>query len=192
MRRILATAVALVSAAAVTPAVRGQSKTQFTFTKVDFKLLEESEALDRQFEKRALVYHDAALEKHLTDLAAPLLPGTPLEHVQWKFRILRDPMVNAFSLPNGSVYVFSGLLARAENDDQLAGLLAPAAAHVTNRHAYVFNRSVRKKVGAAEVVAIAASWTPVGGWGAGIAANIRQGAMGTVGYGYSRHLEAEA
>src|SRR5260370_41033350 len=98
MRRILATAVALVSAAAVTPAVSGQSQTPFTFTKVDLKLLEESEALDRQFEKRALVYHDAALEKHFTDPAAPLLPGTPLEHVRWKFRILRAPTLNASSL----------------------------------------------------------------------------------------------
>ena len=49
-------------------------------------------------------------------------------------------MVNAFALPNGSIYVFSGLLARAENDDQLAGVLAHEATHVTNRHAYIFNR----------------------------------------------------
>jgi predicted Zn-dependent protease len=193
MRGILAAVLALASVACVTPAARGEN--QFTFTKVDLKLLEECEALDQQFEKRALVYHDAALEEHLTDLAAPLLPSAPLEHVQWKFHILRDPMVNAFALPNGSVYLFSGLVARAENDDQLAGVLGHEATHVTNRHAYLFNRSLRKKVVASEVVAAAASWTPASGWGAwavAAAANMSQLAIVTMVYGYSRQLEEEA
>jgi predicted Zn-dependent protease len=195
MRRILATAIVIAGAAAVMPAARGESRTPFRFTKVDLKLLEECAALDRQLESRALVYHDVALEKHLADLAAPLLPSAPLEHVAWKFRILRDPMVNAFALPNGSVYVFSGLLARAENDDQLAGVLAHEATHVTNRHAYEFNRSVRKKTVAAEVVAVAAEWTPVGGlggWAVAAAANMSQFAIATMVYGYSRQLEEEA
>jgi len=54
----------------------------FIFNKADLKLLEEWEALHQQFEKRALVYHDGALEKYLTGLATPLLPTAPLEHVQ--------------------------------------------------------------------------------------------------------------
>jgi predicted Zn-dependent protease len=131
---------------------QGQLQPPFIFKKADLKLLEEWEALDQQFEKRALVYHDGALEKYLTGLATPLLLTAPLEHVQWKFRILRDPSVSAFSLPNGSIYIDTGLLARAENDDQLIGRLAHEVAHVTNRHAYLFSRSLRKKVVATEVI----------------------------------------
>src|SRR6266536_343005 len=109
MRLIPIAAVAALATVALLPA-RGQSQPPFVFNKADLKLLKECEALDEQFEKRALVYHDAALERHLTGLTAPLLPTAPLEHVEWKFRILRDPMPNAFGLPNGSVYIDTGLL----------------------------------------------------------------------------------
>jgi predicted Zn-dependent protease len=51
---------------------------------------------------------------------------------------------------------------------------------------------LRKKVVASEIVAVAASWTPVGGWYAAIGANFSQFAMVTMVYGYSRQLEAEA
>src|SRR3954454_19100762 len=86
-------------------AVRAQVRPPepFTFTKIDLKLLEEVNAADRQLETRGLVWNDAALEKHLADNAAPLLPAAPLENVTWRFHVLRDPLVNAFALPNGSV-----------------------------------------------------------------------------------------
>src|SRR5581483_11447511 len=67
----------------------------FAFESADLKLLDQAEGLDRQFERRALVYHDAALEQQLGGILTPLLPKNPLEHVEWRLRILRDPMVNA-------------------------------------------------------------------------------------------------
>lgn len=154
MRVISAAVVATLATAALLHA-QGRPQPPFTFNKVDLKLLEECNALDRQFEKRALVHHDPALEKYLAGLTTPLLPTAPLEHVQWKSWILRDPTVNAFGLPNGSIYISTGLLARAENDDQVIGRLAHEIAHVTNRHAYLFNRTQRKKVVATETVGAA-------------------------------------
>ena len=174
---------------------KGKPQPPFVFGKVDLKLLEQCEALDRQFEKRALVYHDAALEKHLASLAAPLLPATALEHVQWKFHILRYPAVNAFALPNGSIYVDTGLLARAENDDQVAGTLAHEITHVTSRHAYLFNRSQRTKTVATDVGMV------VAGGLAGLAAvyllgspagNPDQTGITAAILGYGRNFEQEA
>jgi predicted Zn-dependent protease len=167
----------------------------FVFTKVDLKLLEECDALDRQLEKHALVLHDAALEKYLAELGAPMLPKAPLEHVAWRFHILRDPMVNAFAAPNGSIYVFSGLLARTENDDQLAAVLGHEITHVTKRHAYIFNRSLRKKFVASEVLAIVTAAIPGGGaFGASVtlAANMGEWAIIGMVFSYSRELEEEA
>jgi predicted Zn-dependent protease len=155
MRLALAVAVAGLATVALLPA-QGRSQLPFAFNKVDLKLLEECEALDRQFDKRALIYRDAGLDKYLTDLATPLLPSAPLEHVQWKFRILRDPAVNAFGLPNGSIYVDSGLLARAENDDQVSARLAQEIAHVVSRDCYRLNRSLRGKFVVAEIAEIGA------------------------------------
>jgi len=66
---------------------------------------------------------------------------------------------------------------------------------VLRRHAYIFNRSLRKKVLAANIIGVTASWVPTGGWGAAIttaAANMSQFAIVDMVYGYSRQLEEEA
>ncbi len=44
------------------------------------------------------------------------------EKVSYRFVVLCDPTVNAFTLPNGSVYVTTGLLALLENESQLQEL----------------------------------------------------------------------
>ena len=47
--------------------------------------------------------------------------------------VLSSPIPNAFALPGGKVYLFSGLLAKADNADEIAGILAHEFGHVRNR-----------------------------------------------------------
>jgi predicted Zn-dependent protease len=47
--------------------------------------------------------------------------------------VLSTPVPNAFALPGGTVYVFRGLLARAENPDEIAGVLAHEFGHLRHR-----------------------------------------------------------
>jgi predicted Zn-dependent protease len=47
--------------------------------------------------------------------------------------VLSSPIANAFALPGGKVYVFSGLLAKAENADEVAGILAHELGHLRHR-----------------------------------------------------------
>jgi Peptidase family M48 len=47
--------------------------------------------------------------------------------------VLSSPIPNAFALPGGRVYLFSGLLARAENPDEIAGTLAHELGHLKHR-----------------------------------------------------------
>lgn len=47
--------------------------------------------------------------------------------------VLDTPVPNAFALPGGRVYLLSGLLARAENPDEIAGILAHELGHVRHR-----------------------------------------------------------
>lgn len=47
--------------------------------------------------------------------------------------VLDTPVPNAFALPGGKVYLFSGLLAKAENPDEVAGVLAHELGHVRHR-----------------------------------------------------------
>jgi predicted Zn-dependent protease len=176
----------------------GQSASprQFQFTQVDEKLLEEVQIVDQQLEKKGLVFNDVALESHLEEVAKPFVAvaGTP-ERVRWKFRVLSDPSVNAFAMPNGSVYVHTGLLALLENDAQLAGVLAHEITHVTNRHTYENYRSYRKKMVALHVMAAIEAFSPTNtGWGAAVNIVAKAAGTGLVVsiFGYSRELEREA
>ena len=47
--------------------------------------------------------------------------------------VLSSPIANAFALPGGKVYLFSGLLAKAENSDEIAGILAHELGHLKHR-----------------------------------------------------------
>jgi Zn-dependent protease with chaperone function len=47
--------------------------------------------------------------------------------------VLWSPIPNAFALPGGKVYLFSGLLAKAENADEIAGVLAHEFGHLKHR-----------------------------------------------------------
>jgi beta-barrel assembly-enhancing protease len=53
----------------------------------------------------------------------------------YDFHLLRDrETVNAFALPGGQVFITYGLLARLDNEAQLAGVLGHEVGHVVNRH----------------------------------------------------------
>jgi len=47
--------------------------------------------------------------------------------------VLATPVANAFALPGGRIYLFSGLLAKAENPDEIAGVLAHELGHLKHR-----------------------------------------------------------
>jgi beta-barrel assembly-enhancing protease len=125
------------------------------FKDIDLKLLAEVELLDRRFERDGLVISDADLTDYVTRLGRSLTPPGELERVTWRFRVLRDPLPNAFALPNGSIYVHSGLLGVLENEGQLASVLAHEVVHVTRRHSYLSNRSYRKKAAAINLIGFA-------------------------------------
>ena len=62
-----------------------------------------------------------------------LPPGSTSERVTWRFRVMNEPLPNAFALANGSIYVTTGLLSLLENEAQLASVLAHEETHVLNR-----------------------------------------------------------
>src|SRR5258706_9740307 len=141
-------------------------KEEFKFGKADLDLLDQASLLDKRFEREDQVFLDEATNSYLQRVGESLLPSDRnLEHVIWKFRALRDPVPNAFALPNGSVYVNTGLIALLENESQLAAILAHEITHVLNRHAYLQNRSNRKKYLAINIIAAIGAWNPAAGAG---------------------------
>lgn len=67
--------------------------------------------------------------------------------IAWRWSVADDAEANAFSVPGGWVYVTRGLLALANAEDEVAGVLAHEMAHVTQRHAV-------NRVGAATPLAV--------------------------------------
>lgn len=167
----------------------------FKFEKVDLDLLHEIELLDKRFEKDGLVYHKPALDAYLNRVGNAIVAEKALERVEWKFRALRDPAPNAFALPNGSIFINTGLLALLDDEAQLAGVLAHEVIHVSQRHTYLQNRSIRKKVLAINILNTISNWNPMGG-PAGLAvslvASISPFILTLSVFGYSRDLEKQA
>ncbi len=167
----------------------------FKFEKVDLELLKQVDLLDRRFERDGMVFEDAATSDYLSRIGHTLIPkNLVLENVTWKFRALRDPEPNSFALPNGSVYITTGLLSLLDNESQLAAVLAHEMTHVMLRHQYAQNRSNRKKYLTINVIEAVGAFSPGGITGAviSIAATIAPFIVMATISGYSRDLEREA
>lgn len=143
----------------------------------------QSGELEEGFRKSGLLYVDEVLEGYLNGVAGKLAPPEASGRVAFRVRVVKNPHLNAFALPNGAVFVHAGLLARMENEAQLATLLAHEMTHATHRHAVKKYRDVKNKSAwLAGTVAIAGDvGTLLGGLGT----------MASV-TGYSRELETEA
>jgi predicted Zn-dependent protease len=77
-------------------------------------------------------------------------PETPEEirNTPFYFKVLDSPIVNAFALPGGYIYVTRGLLAHLDNEAQLAMVLGHEIGHVTARHASIAaGRQQRAQIG---------------------------------------------
>ena len=98
------------------------------------------------------VYHDPRLEQTVArvvgrDVAASDVPDQP-----YRITILNSPVVNAFALPGGYLYVTRGLLALANDSSEVAAVLAHEMAHITANHAVKRQNKARNAVIVSRVV----------------------------------------
>src|SRR3970040_112577 len=139
-----------------------------------------AEKEEEKLAKLGKTYDDPLLEDYLASVAARLVPqeaqragAPPPPHARFRGPPLnafsRAPTLNAFAMPNGKVYIHTGLLSRVENEAQLSMILGHELTHVTNRHALMFNRDAQNKQIWFTALAIAASL------GVAVAAGSQQG-----------------
>ena len=197
MRRHRSIPGVLIVVGALFLAVPAFGASSFKFNKADLNLLHESDLLDQRLASEGLVYEDAATTHYVESVGRSLLPpGPPPEHVKWKFRVLRDADPNAFALPNGSVYIDTGLLSLMRNESQLAGVLGHEETHVLKRHAYLERRNARKKAVTLGILRAAGYWAGmelgVSGLVASAISSVASDLVVATIYGYSREMEREA
>ena len=99
------------------------------------KLNRELREFQEKFWNKAERYDDPELDRYLAATVERLLPDyvTGPER-DFEVVVVRNPQLNAFALPDGNLVLYTGIIARMNNEAQLAGVLAHEMAHVTQRH----------------------------------------------------------
>ncbi|MEM0961119.1 MAG: M48 family metalloprotease [Bacteroidota bacterium] len=155
---------------------------------------------DQQIVAQFGLYDDPALTAYVNRIAEDVLatsaysdPNTPAEirSTPFTFRVLDSPVVNAFALPGGFIYVTRGLLSYLENEAQLAVVLGHEVGHVLGRHSS--ERAARAQLSQLGLVGAAVLGGVVGG------GNVAEGILSYGGtglqlltLGWGREAEREA
>ncbi len=105
---------------------------------LDFYSLDREIALGKQLsmqvESSARLVSDPAINEYINRIGQNLVRHSDAR-VPFTIKILDNQEVNAFALPGGFFYVDSGLILAADNEAELAGVMAHEIAHVAARHA---------------------------------------------------------
>ncbi len=138
---------------------------------------------------------DPEMEQSLEAVASRLL-GDMVQIIGMEVNVIifKDPSVNAWVYPDGTIAVQTGLLAELENEAQLAAILGHEISHFLNRHAYIQIKSKQKQSAVGKglgLIATAALAAKTGTLNTGL---MGAGQVWTdlVTSGYSRKLETKA
>ncbi len=94
------------------------------------------------------LYENQAVQSYVSAVGAKVVSDTERPDVEYKFFVLDSPVVNAFALPGGYIYITRGLLALANSEAELASVLGHEAGHITGRHsAERYSRGVVTSLG---------------------------------------------
>ena len=77
---------------------------------------------------------DAGLQAYVEGVGLALAAVSERPDLPWSFRVVDDPVVNAFALPGGPVYVTRGILALFSSEAEMAAVLGHEIGHITARH----------------------------------------------------------
>ncbi|HEY0972021.1 MAG TPA: M48 family metallopeptidase [Gemmatimonadales bacterium] len=87
-----------------------------------------------QINQQLPIVRDPEVVRYINVLGDSIAKLADSRGLDWQFQVVNSPEVNAFAVPGGFIYVNRGLIERADNLSQLAGVLGHEIAHVTERH----------------------------------------------------------
>ncbi|WP_159790856.1 M48 family metallopeptidase [Sodalinema gerasimenkoae] len=99
---------------------------------------EQEVALGRQINDRLVrdvrVYNNRQVNDYVNAIGQRLVGVSSRPSLPFTFQVVEDDNINAFATLGGFVYVNTGLIRRADNEAELAGVIAHEIAHVTEKH----------------------------------------------------------
>lgn len=110
----------------------GETQLNFISAEREIKLGEEAQP---QFIKEGGgQVPDERIVAYVRQIGQRLASVSERKNLPWEFHVLNSPIINAFALPGGKVFITRGLLERMTNEAQLAGVLGHEVGHVTAEH----------------------------------------------------------
>ncbi len=88
----------------------------------------------KEFLSKAKISKDAKQTARIRKIGNKIAKAADKKDFKWEFNLVEDKQINAFCLPGGKVVVYTGILAVAKNDDQLATVMSHEIAHALARH----------------------------------------------------------
>jgi len=141
----------------------------------------------QQINAQLPIVSDPEINRYINVLGDSIARLADSRNLDWHFYVVDAKEVNAFAVPGGYIYVNRGLIERANNMSQLAGVLGHEIGHVTERHSV---EQMQKAQGANIGVTLACVLTSVcNNQAAGTAINLAGGAVFAK---FSRSAEEEA
>ncbi len=80
------------------------------------------------------LYEDEKLQAFIDDKGQEMARISHRPELNYEFKILDSPVVNAFAVPGGYVYFTRGIMAHFNNEAEFAGVLGHEIGHITARH----------------------------------------------------------
>lgn len=153
---------------------------------------DEETKISREFRREAKKFlkfvNHPEVERYIDRIGRRILGATGPQSFDYRFFVVEDPQLNAFAVPGGSIYVYTGLIERAKTTDELAGVLGHEITHVKGHHmARSSGPDAISILSLLSMVALART-----GSGAQAAGIVGQAVSATRQLAYSRQLEMEA
>jgi beta-barrel assembly-enhancing protease len=141
----------------------------------------------KEIESHYRVVTDPVMNERLAVVSSALVRVVDRQDIQYQFKIIDIPGVNALGVPGGWVYITRGMMKFVRSDHELAAVVAHELTHVAHRHYFIQQERQRRMLPAliiaAALSALARSAVPL--YGVAIST---QGALAN----YQRDLEKEA
>ena len=153
---------------------------------------DEETRISREFRREAKKYfkfiNQPEVERYVDRIARRILSATGPLSYDYRFFVVEDPQLNAFAVPGGSIYLFTGLIERAKSTDELAGVLGHEIVHIKGHH-------IARSSGPDAISVLSLLATVLlarSGSGAQAAGIVGQAVAATRQAAYSRQLEMES
>lgn len=84
--------------------------------------------------KKLTLVEDPDILEYISRIGAPIVEAAQPMTYKFRFHVVKSPVMNAFAVPGGHIYLYSGLLLKARHPGEVAGVIAHELAHVKLRH----------------------------------------------------------